>query len=158
MQVMLMNYLLFVTSKYRHKGSYSTPKNRPSNIALTTHVNQQTQKTGFPHSLLVERKHADRFNENNAELNQLNEARNQAQSVMLNRNDRSAKSCFKHNSRLRQKRYRELKKEWGQSKATELQELADMNGVRGFHQILKAVWGPRVITQTSCFSLIEILC
>ena len=92
----------------------------------------------------VERKHADWFDGNDSELSKLIENRNQARAEMLNRNTRSTKARFKQHSRLLQKRCRELKNEWWQSKAAELQVLADMNDTRGFHQGLKAVWGPRV--------------
>ena len=92
----------------------------------------------------VERKHADWFDENDEELCELIAARNQARNEMLNRNTRSIKNKFRQCSRLLQKKCRELKNDWWQSKAAELQVLADMNDTRGFHQGLKAVWGPRV--------------
>lgn len=91
----------------------------------------------------AEKKCADWFDENDDELSRLFEERNQARIEMLNRNTRSIRAKYKNSSRLLQKRCRELKNQWWQSKAAELQELADMNDIRGFHQGLKAVWGPR---------------
>ena len=92
----------------------------------------------------VERYHADWFEESDKELCEPIAACNHALNEMLNRNTRSIKNRFRHYSCRLQKKCHELKNEWWQSKAAELQELADMNDTRGFHQGLWAVRGPRV--------------
>jgi len=92
----------------------------------------------------VGRKHTNWFDEHFIELQDLLSERNLARSTVINRSTRKTKGRYKECNRALQKKCRELKNKWWHDKATELQELANRNDLRGFNENMRTVWGPRV--------------
>ena len=88
-----------------------------------------------------ERKHHERFDPNNQELQTLMSRRNQAHQSVLQ--TRSTTAAYKDACRLLQKHTRALKSDWWERKAVELQRAADSNNMKGFYNGLKEVWGPK---------------
>ena len=71
--------------------------------------------------------------------------RNQAhQRVLQTRSSRSTTTAYKDACRLLQKRTRALKSDWWERKAVELQRAANRNGMTGFYNGMKEVWGPKM--------------
>ena len=101
-------------------------------------------KASFEKLGSVIKRHEDWFDENSSELNTLIVNRNKSRVENLNRSTRSTKARLRHHNRLLQRRCRELKNQWWQGKAAELQVFADTNNVKGFYQSMKAVWGPKL--------------
>ena len=70
--------------------------------------------------------------------------RNQAhQRVLQTRSTRPTTAAYKDAYRLLQKLTRELKSDWWERKAVELQRAADRNDMKGFYSGLKEVWEPK---------------
>ena len=92
-----------------------------------------------------ERKDQNWFDPNDEELQTLLSSRNQAhQRVLQTRSSRSTTTAYKDACRLLQKRTRALKSDWWERKAVELQRAANRNGMTGFYNGMKEVWGPKM--------------
>ena len=91
-----------------------------------------------------DRKHQDRFDPNDQELQTLMSRRDKArQRVLQTRSSRFTTAAYKDACRLLQKRTRALKSDWWERKAVELQRAADRNDMKGFYNGLNEVWGPK---------------
>ena len=91
-----------------------------------------------------DRKHQDWFDPSDQELQHLMEKRDQAhQRVIQTRSTRSTAAAYKDACRLLQRHIRAMKTDWWEIKAEELQRAADRNDMKGFHNGLNEIWGPR---------------
>ena len=91
----------------------------------------------------VIRRSPDWFQENEAEINALIEAKNQAYQATLGaRVTRSVQNRLTEARRNLQRRLREIKDEWYYSKAVALQQYADAGNLRKFYMGLKELHGP----------------
>ena len=91
-----------------------------------------------------DRRHQDWFNPSDQELQNLIKRRDQAhQRVIQTRSTRSTVAAYRDACRLLQHHTRAMKKDWWEMKAEELQTAADRNDIKGFHNGLNEIWGPR---------------
>ena len=93
------------------------------------------------------KKHQDWFDENNAEIRKLLQAKHEAHAAIL-RNPKSVElqSKWKQIRAQLQKELRHMENSWWRQKAQELQSYADTNDVHKFYQAAKAAYGPSKIT------------
>ena len=92
----------------------------------------------------AERKHQDWLDPNDLELHTRMSRIDQAHHRELQtRSTRSTTAAETDACELLQKRTRALKSDWWERKAVELQRAADRNGMKGFYNGLKEVWGPK---------------
>ena len=91
----------------------------------------------------LKRKHQDWFDDSDPGMTKLIYDRNKARDKHLQKSTRQTNAQLTEAKRKLQQYRRQLKSDWWESKAQELQVLADVKDVKGYYPGLKAVYGPQ---------------